>query len=151
MNIEDRRQKARAECYTIEEIVDFFLQFYDIGYEYDKDIILKKTLNLYKSDISIRLSSFIRPNTSNDRLVHEIILSTFSTYENKNGIHSQKYLHLEYTCQYNDLDNYYWFIVDRYESSYVLIKKEDILMSMVDFIIENESKGYKPPVQLKDN
>jgi hypothetical protein len=87
--------------------------------------------------ISIRLSSFIRPNTSN-RLVHEIILSTFSTYENKNGIHSQKYLHLEYTCQYNDLDNYYWFIVDRYESSYVLIKKEDILMSMVDFIIENE-------------
>jgi hypothetical protein len=30
-------------------------------------------------------------------------------------LHKQKYLHLEYTCQYNDLDNYYWFIVDRYE------------------------------------
>jgi hypothetical protein len=114
---------------------------YDIGYEYDKDIILKKTLNLYKSDISIRLSSF-RPNTSNDRLVHEIILSTFSTYENKKWYTLTKYLHLEYTCQYNDLDNYYWFIVDRYESSYVLIKKK--ILSMVDFIIENESKGYKP-------
>jgi hypothetical protein len=38
MNIEDRRQKREQECYTIEEIVDFFLQFYDIGYKYDKDI-----------------------------------------------------------------------------------------------------------------
>ena len=150
MTLDEKRLKARLDCYTIEEICDFFLQFYDIGYDYDKNIILKKTLNLYKSDISIRLSSFIRPKTSNDRLVHEIMLSTFSTYENQNGIYSQKYLHLEYTCRYNDFDNYYWFIVDRSESSYVLIKKEDILMCMVDFIIEYEDiKYYKLPIQLK--
>jgi hypothetical protein len=57
MNIEDRRKREQNVIQL--KIVDFFLQFYDIGYEYDKDIILKKTLNLYKSDISIRLSSFI--------------------------------------------------------------------------------------------
>lgn len=150
MTLDEKRLKERLDCYTIEEICDFFLQFYDIGYDYDKNIILKKTLNLYKSDISIRLSSVIRPKTSNDRLVHEIILSTESTYENQNGIYSRKYLHLEYTCQYNDYDNYYWFIVDRSESSYVLIKKEDILMCMIDFIIEYEdTKYYKLPIQLK--
>jgi hypothetical protein len=141
MNLEERRHKARIECYTIEEICDFFSQFYDMEYGYDRDIILKKTLNLRQSDISIRLSSFIRPNTIYDRLVHEILLTTYDRY-------TPKHLHLEYTTR-PDNDNYQWFIVNYYQSSFVKIKKEDILMSMVDFIIENESKYYKVPIQLK--
>jgi hypothetical protein len=142
MNLEERRNKAIIECYTIEEICDFFSQFYDMEYEYDREIILKKTLNLRQSDISIRLSSFIRPNTIYDRLVHEILLTTYDR-------HTPKHLHLEYTTRPDNYDNCQWFIVNYYQSSFVKIKKQDILMSMVDFIIENESKYYKVPIQLK--
>jgi hypothetical protein len=142
MNVEERRDKARIECYTIEEICDFFSQFYNISYNYERGIILRKTLTLYESDIIITLCSLDRPKPY-DRLVHEITIVQW---------YSGKSLQLEYTPRYSpltDIDNYEWFIVDRSITKHLSISKEDILMTIIDFIIENESKDYKLPVQLK--
>lgn len=151
MTVEERRAKAKIDCHTIDEICDFFKQFYDISYETDREIILKKTLNLHKSDITIRIHSFLSPNGREDhRLVHEIVMYTWAG----GWSHRQKGIKLEYTYLYDKEtkifgDTYDWYIVDRSISSFIKIEKEDILMIMINFIYENEDKMYELPLPLK--
>ncbi len=147
MSVKERRAKRNLDCYTIEEFYDFFKQFYEITTEYDNHIILKKTFNLHKSDVTIILHSFNDEN----RKVHEIRLYTWAG----GWSHRQNGIHLEYTYRYNKeeekySDIYDWYIVDRSVGSYIKIEKSDILPTMVNFIIENEdSEHYELPLQLK--
>lgn len=144
MNLLERRAKERLDCYTINELYDFFSQFYVIRKERDTYIITKEKFYLQDSDISIEIKAYGDIIYSN-----EILICTWA-----NGFgYNQKALHLEYTdmpSYKNKTERIYeWYIVDRSITSYTRIDKSDILPMLVDFIMENDDDRYAKPIPLK--
>jgi hypothetical protein len=145
MNLIERREKEKLDCYTIEEIYNFFNQFYEMRREYSNYIVVKEKFYLYDSDVTIEIKAYGDDIYSND-----IFISTWA-----NGFNfKQKALHLEYTERKINKDDeriYEWYIVDTSISSYIKIDKKDILPMLVDFIIENDEERYEKPIMLRRN
>ena len=159
MNLIERREKEKLDCYTIEEIYNFFNQFYEISREYSNYIVVKEKFYLQNSDVSIEIKAYGNEIYSNDTFI--------STWVNGNEIYSkdifistwgngfgfkQKALHLEYIERKINEDDeciYEWYIVDRSISSYIRIDKKDILPMLVDFIMEYDEDRYAKPIPLK--
>jgi hypothetical protein len=145
MNLIERREKEKLDCYTIEEIYNFFNQFYDMRREYSNYIVVKEKFYLYESDVSIEIKAYGNEIYSNDIFI--------STWGNGFGF-KQKALHLEYTERKINEDDeriYEWYIVDRSICSYTRIDKKDILPMLVDFIFENDEERYEKPLMLRRN
>jgi hypothetical protein len=66
MNLIERREKEKLDCYTIEEIYNFFNQFYEISREYSNYLVVKEKFYLQNSDVSIEIKAYGNEIYSND-------------------------------------------------------------------------------------
>lgn len=148
MTVEERKELRRKNCYTFNQLYEFFNSFYNMSCKYDNSIIDERKWSLHESDVDFTLKSY-----GDEKLVTDFLACTWAG----GWSYKQKTIHLEWLA-YDEVKNksyfssdiiehYAWYKVDYSKGEY--IKVDDFLSEIIDFIIENESEHYEKPYSLK--